>query len=295
MQRLIKGFNELFHREKFKGNCLPKNPTTNQINTMASRVAANKECLNILSDILMLKSGETPRKPLSDLYSDIIFDLRLMGGIIKSKINGFPEPVLNIIGDLNELTDKACLVGGGVRDAARGMKPKDFDFVCDVDYDTLEASLLSKGYTVQSEGKQFLVLIASKDGFQFEIANYRKDGTYTDGRRPDTVLMGTLKEDSERRDFTVNAGYFNLKELKLLDPTGQFVEDIETLTLRFVGNPKDRIEEDFLRVFRFYRFISKGFRPDNKSLKACRTKFNESVKTTTPERIRMEIEKMVAL
>jgi poly(A) polymerase len=87
----------------------------------------------------------------------------------------------------------------------------------------------------------------------------------------------------------------NTKTFDVKDPTGKFVNDINTKTLRFVGKPKDRIREDFLRIYRFYRFVSKGFKPEKKSLQACREHFNEGTKAVAPERIRAEIEKMIGL
>ena len=127
-----------------------------------------------------------------------------------------------------------------------------------------------------------------------EIANFRKDGVTLDGRRPVEVEIGTIEEDAVRRDFTINALYENPITGQILDPTGKGLSDIKSRTLRFVGKPKDRIREDYLRVFRFFRFLAcKNLQPDIKSIKACREMFNESYENTTPERVRLELERMI--
>ncbi len=195
---------------------------------------------------------------------------------------------------LNSQSSNNYLVGGSVRDYLLGKTPHDFDIVTDVPMDTIESLFAMNGWKVDATGKSFLVMNVSKDGQQYEIANFRKDGDYSDGRRPDSVEIGSLEEDAQRRDFTVNAIYFNPFSGKLMDPQNGR-QDLEAKRLRFIGRPKDRIKEDYLRIFRFYRFLTKGFTADKKSLKACREYFNEAYLQTTPERVRVEIERMVNL
>ncbi len=207
--------------------------------------------------------------------------------------------VMQIFLILDGVSKNNYLVGGCVRDMFLNRTPADFDFVTDAPLDTVERVFSEGGWKVSLTGKQFLVVSISKDGEQYEIANFRKDGVSTDGRRPDTVEIGTVREDADRRDFTINALYFKPGRFtedgrdEVRDPTGRGLPDLETKTLRFIGKPEDRIREDFLRVFRFYRFATKGFRPDPKSLRACRELFNEAYAKTTPERVRMELEKML--
>lgn len=203
--------------------------------------------------------------------------------------------VLQIAMILNSFSDNSCLVGGCVRDILMDKTPKDFDFVTDIDYNKLTEIFTEAGFDVKEAGEQFLVCIVSKNGKQMEIVNYRKDGTYVDGRRPEAVEIGTLQEDAERRDFTVNALYFNLKTNQIVDPTGKGLADINDRVLRFIGRAKDRIEEDKLRVFRFYRFLTKGFTPNPKCLRTVRTYFNQACTETAGERIRNEVEKIVGV
>jgi tRNA nucleotidyltransferase/poly(A) polymerase len=203
--------------------------------------------------------------------------------------------LLQIFSLLNSESSNNYLVGGCVRDKLSGKIPKDFDIVTDIHMDNVQKMFENSGWAVKDTGKQFLVLSISKEHEQYEIANFRKDGVYSDGRRPEAVQIGTIQEDAMRRDFTVNALYLNpmAERQEVVDPTGKGMEDLNNGILRFIGRPEDRIKEDYLRVFRFYRFLTKGFKPDPRSLRAVREHFNEAYTKTTPERVRAELEKLV--
>ena len=184
------------------------------------------------------------------------------------------------------------LVGGCVRDYLMRRLPKDFDIVTDVSMDRIEEIFKANGWEVDAVGKNFLVIFISKDEYTYEIANFRRECGFSDGRRPDTVEIGDLESDAARRDFTVNSIYYDPINGSYIDPNNGR-KDLKKHELKFIGKPKDRIKEDALRIFRFYRFLAKGFKPNKKSLRACREYFNEAYKKTTPERIRNEIERMV--
>jgi tRNA nucleotidyltransferase/poly(A) polymerase len=196
---------------------------------------------------------------------------------------------------LNQHSPKTYLVGGCVRDMLLGKTPKDFDIVTTANIPVLHEGkdrFSGNGWSVDYVGQHFGVYIFSKDGRQFDVANFRKD-IGGDGRRPESTLIGTLEEDALRRDFTVNSIYYEPFSGQYIDPNGG-IKDVKAKILRFIGKPHDRIKEDYLRVFRFYRFLAKlGFEGHPKSLKACREMFNEAYKATTPERVRMEIERIV--
>ena len=193
-------------------------------------------------------------------------------------------------------SDHNYLVGGCVRDILTGGIPDDYDIVTDIPMPDLKKVFAEAGgWKVKETGENFLVLNASRGGRNYEIANFRKEGVYLDGRRPEKVEIGTIEEDAARRDFTVNAMYLEPFTWEFIDPLGKGKSDVETRTLRFIGKAKDRIREDYLRVFRFYRFLRKGYRPDPKSLRACRELFDEAYAKTTPERVRVEVEKMAGL
>lgn len=199
-------------------------------------------------------------------------------------------------------------VGGAVRDSLLGLDSKDVDFVAVpteffIDagdaFTALVAHLKVQGFKVFLETPQFFTVRAQvPEGHPLRsrttVADFvlaREDGPSSDGRRPDFVLPGTLLDDLERRDFTVNA----IARLngELVDPFGG-QEDLKNNVLRFVGNPRDRIAEDGLRVMRALRFhVTKGFDIEAETWSAVNSEFAaEMLMKVSVERIREELEKM---
>jgi tRNA nucleotidyltransferase (CCA-adding enzyme) len=201
-------------------------------------------------------------------------------------------------------------VGGAVRDKFLGVNSKDVDFVAiprspefhrDANdaFENLVAYLKCCKFKVFLETPQFFTVRAQvPDGHPLKertnVADFvlaRKDGPSSDGRRPDFVLPGTLMDDLQRRDFTVNA--MAILNDELIDPFGG-KQDLEKDLLRFVGNPTDRIAEDGLRVMRALRFhITKGFDIDADTWDAVNSDFGaEMLMKVSVERIYDELEKM---
>ena len=177
--------------------------------------------------------------------------------------NWLIEKILKPIADAGF---KAYFVGGCVRDEIMGKEPHDFDICTNATPAQLH-TIFDKFSNVSKNAEQFgvtMVLIPTpvqaddltQTYMEVEIATFRKD--VSKGRHPEVSLEATLEEDASRRDFRINAMYED-KDGNIIDPfDGQ--KDIEQKALRFVGNPKDRLEEDPLRAFRFVRFLSKtGF------------------------------------
>ncbi len=213
---------------------------------------------------------------------------------VKNAIANSTTEVKEVIEILINESRESYLVGGSVRNAILGLKVKDYDFCTNISYDRMCELFSSNGFKVQEEGKEFLVMIISKNNQQFEIANLRNDGTYTDGRRPDSVSIGTIQEDAMRRDFTINSLYFRLHDSFLVDPTSHGIFDINNKVLRFVGKPKDRLKEDTLRAWRFFRFIEVlGFTADKKSAQAIKANFREIYEKTNPQRVLQELQKFI--
>lgn len=171
-----------------------------------------------------------------------------------------------ILKPIEEVGFKAYFVGGCVRDELMGKKPHDYDLVTNATPEALH-KIFSKFSNVSKNAEQFgvtIVLIPNPvqvddlepSYMEVEIATFRKD--VSKGRHPEVSLEATLEEDASRRDFTINAMYED-KDGNIIDPfDGQ--KDIEQRALRFVGDPKERLEEDPLRAFRFVRFLAKtGF------------------------------------
>ena len=201
-------------------------------------------------------------------------------------------------------------VGGAVRDKFLGLESKDVDFVAipedtsvfvdaNAAFTTLCIHLKLKGFKVFLETPEFFTVRAQvPDGHPLKqrtnVADFvlaRKDGPSSDGRRPDFVLPGTLMDDLQRRDFTVNA--MAILDGELIDPFGG-KNDLNNNLLRFVGDPTQRIAEDGLRVMRAIRFAAtKGFDIDADAWEAINSDFAaEMLMKVSIERIWEELAKM---
>lgn len=130
-----------------------------------------------------------------------------------------------------------------------GKHPKDYDIVTNATPEQIE-EIFEKTYPV---GKEFGVILVHENGHNFEIATFRSDSGYSDGRRPDFVTFTEPKEDALRRDFTINALFYDPIEGAILDFVNG-AEDLNEHMIKFVGNPEERILEDKLRLLRAVRF-----------------------------------------
>lgn len=183
---------------------------------------------------------------------------------------------------------EAVFAGGCVRDMLLGIEPHDYDIATSATPDVVE-SLFKHTKAV---GKAFGVILVRMKGVDFEVATFRKDGNYSDGRRPDTVSFSTMKEDAERRDFTVNAMFYDPIKKEVIDHV-YGISDLTLKTLRFVGNANHRIEEDHLRLLRAVRFALKlDFELDPSTFEAIRRNAY-LVNRIAPERVREEFVKIL--
>lgn len=195
---------------------------------------------------------------------------------------------LEIIEDLKKAGYEAYWAGGCVRDMLLGIQPKDFDIVTSAKPDDIERIL---EHTIPI-GKQFGVILAIKNGHHFEIATFRSDAGYSDGRRPDAVEFTNAKEDALRRDFTINAMFYDPSTDQVMDyVNGQ--QDMRDKLIRFIGNPEERIKEDHLRILRAVRFKNNfdfQYHPD--TYQAVKEHVH-LIKNISPNRIADELNKMI--
>lgn len=179
------------------------------------------------------------------------------------------------------------MAGGCVRDLIMQREPQDFDIATDASPDDVER-LFPKTVPV---GKQFGVILVIFDDSIFEVATFRTEGAYQDGRRPSWVKPARPEEDAKRRDFTINGLFYDPLADKIID----FVEgkdDIKKRIVRTIGNPVDRFNEDKLRLLRAVRFASTlGMRIEQETWKALCEMASE-VNRVSKERIRDELIKM---
>ena len=170
----------------------------------------------------------------------------------------------SIMRRLREAGHRALLAGGCVRDLLRGEAPQDYDIATDARPADVEA--LFPG--TRSVGRQFGVSLVAMDGQAYEVAAFRTESGYSDGRHPDGVEFCSAEGDARRRDFTVNAMFWDPVEERLLDFTGGR-EDLAAGLLRAVGEPEERFREDHLRLLRAVRFAARlGFRIDEATRRA---------------------------
>ncbi len=196
------------------------------------------------------------------------------------------------IGTLRRLRDEgyeAFLVGGCVRDLVMGREPKDFDVATDATPDQV-IKLFPDSLTV---GARFGVVIVPGDEGNVEVATFRSDGLYADGRHPNEVRYAkTAQEDVQRRDFTINGLLYDPLKHRVLDYVGGQA-DIRARRLRTIGDPTLRFSEDRLRMLRAVRFAARfGFTIDPVALDAIRNLAPE-IGDVSAERVRDEIIKIL--
>ncbi len=195
---------------------------------------------------------------------------------------------INIIKKLAEAGYEAYLAGGCVRDMLLKVSPKDYDIVTSAKPNEIE-KIFEKTKPV---GEAFGVMLVFQDGIPFEVATFRCEGPYKDGRRPESVEFCSAEEDAQRRDFTINALFYDPVTEKVIDYVeGQ--KDLKESLLKFIGDAETRIKEDHLRIVRAVRFKNTyqlQYHPETyRALK----KFAHLSKYTSRERLRDELNKII--
>ncbi|MFQ3670883.1 MAG: CCA tRNA nucleotidyltransferase [Verrucomicrobiia bacterium] len=146
----------------------------------------------------------------------------------------------------------AYYAGGCVRDQLLGRPPTDFDIATSATPDQVQP-LFQRASDLQ--GKAFGVVRVLVGGQSFEVATFRRDGPYLDGRRPDHIAFATAEDDARRRDFTINGLFYDPLQNQVIDFVGGQA-DLTAKRIRAIGDPEARFTEDALRLFRAIRFAS---------------------------------------
>jgi len=184
---------------------------------------------------------------------------------------------------------QALLVGGCVRDLLLGREPADYDVATDATPVEV-AGLFPESVAV---GAQFGVILIPRDGLKVEVATFRSDLGYRDGRHPDGVVYSkTAREDVQRRDFTINGLLMRHDNGEVLDFVGG-QKDLSAGTIRTIGDPELRFAEDKLRLMRAVRFAARfGFEIEPTTFRAIHRNVKE-IQQVSPERLREELTKML--
>jgi len=185
--------------------------------------------------------------------------------------------------------NEALLVGGCVRDLLLGLEPADYDVTTNATPEQV-VKLFPESIAV---GAQFGVILIPRDGLKVEVATFRSDVGYSDGRHPDRVVYSkTPQEDVQRRDFTINGLLMRHDTGEVLD----FVDgqaDLEAKIIRAIGEPDRRFAEDKLRMMRAVRFAARfGFEIEAATFRAIRRHVGE-IHQVSPERLREELTKLL--
>ncbi|MFK8076153.1 MAG: polynucleotide adenylyltransferase PcnB [Granulosicoccus sp.] len=201
---------------------------------------------------------------------------------------------LKVLDKLHEAGHSAYLVGGGVRDALVGLKPKDFDVATDASPETIRALFRNSRII----GRRFRLVHVVFGREIIEVATFRAAHNKGEGGEIGAAgrivrdnVFGTIEEDAYRRDFSVNALYYNIADGSVVDYVGG-LEDLDTGVFKLIGDPKTRCEEDPVRVLRAVRLAAKlKFDIEPATLKAMQQTSAE-LRSTPPPRLFEEVLKL---
>src|SRR5438445_2343069 len=189
-----------------------------------------------------------------------------------------------IAAKLREQGHIAYFAGGCVRDMVRKLAPKDIDIATDARPEEVQ-KLFPRTYAV---GAHFGVIVVLENEFQFEVATFRSDDVYVDGRRPSAVHFSSPEEDAKRRDFTINGMFYDPGTEQVIDFVGGRA-DLKAKLIRAIGDPAHRFAEDRLRMLRAIRFATTlEFEIESKTWSALQQSAS-SISEISAERIRDEL------
>ena len=195
---------------------------------------------------------------------------------------------LRIIRRLRAEGYQALLAGGCVRDWLMGRTPNDWDVVTDAD----PPAVMELFERTISVGAKFGIVIVVLEEGQYEVARFRRDGRYLDGRHPEEVVFADPKTDALRRDFTINGMFGDPLSGEVIDYVGGR-DDIERGIVRAIGDPEQRFGEDFLRMLRAVRFATRfDFEIESGTFAAIKEQATRIVEIS-PERVRDELTRIL--
>jgi poly(A) polymerase len=182
--------------------------------------------------------------------------------------------------------------GGCVRDELLGLTPKDYDVATSATPKQIRHLFGHRRTLAIGASFGVITVLGPRDAGQIEVATFRTDAQYSDGRHPDSVTFTTAEHDAQRRDFTINGLFFDPVAEQVVDYVGG-QQDLKSHILRAIGDPRLRFREDKLRLLRAVRFAAAfNFTIDHDTLRAIQEMATE-INTVSPERIGMEIRRML--
>jgi poly(A) polymerase len=199
---------------------------------------------------------------------------------------------LDVVLRLRRAGFQALWAGGCVRDLILGLDPADYDVATDATPEQVMLTLPFRAITVGISFGVVRVRQPRQDGIEVEVATFRSDHAYADGRRPSSVVFGSAELDASRRDFTINGLFMDPESNQVIDYVGG-LNDLRHHVIRAIGDPAARFREDKLRLIRAVRFAARfNFTIEPITREAVRTMAGEVV-VVSPERIAQEIRRML--
>jgi len=197
------------------------------------------------------------------------------------------EKAILIVRRLRDAGFEAFWVGGCVRDFLLGREPGDYDIATSALPDQIE-KVFRRTIPV---GRKFGVLVVVEGEHQFQVASFRAEADYRDGRHPETVSFGDAAADARRRDFTINGLFYDPIRQQLHDWVGG-EQDLQAKLIRTIGSPSERFNEDHLRLLRAVRFAAQlGFEIESETLRSVQG-LAPKIRDNSAERIRDELIKL---
>lgn len=204
------------------------------------------------------------------------------------------EFAVEVVRKLRDAGFQALWAGGCVRDQLLGRTPKDYDVATSAKPDEVRDVFGHRKTLAIGAAFGVISVLAPKPIGQLDVATFRHDAAYSDGRHPDSVTFSDPEHDAQRRDFTINGLFFDPLAEQVIDYVGG-QDDLRSGVIRAIGEPRDRIAEDKLRMLRAVRFAATfGFEIDGETLIAIREQSAELV-IVSAERIAEELRKMLTL
>lgn len=199
---------------------------------------------------------------------------------------------LEVVGKLQDAGQVALWAGGCVRDLLLGQAPADYDVATSARPEQVLEILPYRAIPVGISFGVVRVLAPRHPGIEVEIATFRSDGAYVDGRRPESVEFSSPEIDASRRDFTINGMFLDPVSGRVIDHVGGR-EDLERRVLRAIGDPHERFAEDKLRLLRAVRMAARfGLAIDPATESAIRAMAPEVI-AVSAERIAQELRRML--
>jgi len=203
------------------------------------------------------------------------------------------EFAITVVRRLRDAGFQALWAGGCVRDELLGLVPKDYDVASNARPEEVR-SLFRHTVAVGMSFGVIKVMGPRQDGafLEAEVATFRNDGVYSDGRRPDAVVFSTAEEDAQRRDFTINGMFFDPLENRLIDYVGG-QEDLRRRVLRAIGNAPARFSEDKLRLLRGVRLATRFDLNIEPATRAAMQAMAPQIHAVSAERIADELRQLL--